>query len=430
MAPPKGGFAPNLEKFLRSLKSRPVEALIEDLIALLKRRQIKGSEDCAIATAYLLIQIVNNYSDKWIDVDQLIERIQSVGRRLAFARPAELAIVNVVRRVLCVVREETNRDSKGSQGDSGSDQLDAQSSSARDSPAKASSPPAPLSSLGSFVRTQSAVFKLLADPSVPPLVQGTETPVSGVSTPLVQEQSINNEAFRTEVSAAIKEIIDEMKQVDDEIQTHSDANIHPGDYILVYQPSRTVQKFLMRSKRKFTVFLTEDPSDKAVDSDPYASFRKSLAANGSTVINVMNTGLMAYLPRVNKVVLGARAITATGNVIMDAGAAAIARAARQRDRTVILLGGVFKISPDSRGHQDLATDWAGPSKYVNFSEGRLVRPGVTIKVAESEMVPSEHVDIYITNVGLHTRGQLEAVIVDSYKEEASSTFDYYSTVRR
>lgn len=33
MAPPKGGYAPDLEKFLDTLKSRPVDASVESLIS-------------------------------------------------------------------------------------------------------------------------------------------------------------------------------------------------------------------------------------------------------------------------------------------------------------------------------------------------------------------------------------------------------------
>lgn len=33
MAPPKGGYAPTMEKFLDSLKEKPVEASIESLIS-------------------------------------------------------------------------------------------------------------------------------------------------------------------------------------------------------------------------------------------------------------------------------------------------------------------------------------------------------------------------------------------------------------
>ncbi|ORY63010.1 uncharacterized protein BCR38DRAFT_345606 [Pseudomassariella vexata] len=428
MAPPKGGYAPNLDKFLDSLKG-PVDTSVEFLIALLKRRQIKGSEPCAVATARILLQVVAK--EKWTDVDQLIERIRVVGTRLVAAQPRELVIGNVVKRVLRLIRDEAMED----RNEAGGDSSPASPASMLPTPIVESIPdvkpfrPPTLNSLGSFARTQS-MFSLLADPDVaPPLWSNGTTPAaaSGTSTPLSRtalSQATNISALRSEVIDGIEEIMDEIKQVDDQVQTYADIIIHPGNYILVYQPSRTVQKFLTRCKRKFNVLLVVDPSTATSTEDLYASFRKSLVAGGSTVVKVMNTGLMAYMPRVNKVILEARAITATGEVVVDSGAASIARAARQQGRTVIVVGGVYKLSPDSQANQTI--EWGDPSKYVNFSDGQMVGH-VKVKNAVSESVPEA--DTYLTNLGANSKEYLHVIIEDHYKEEDIG-LDLYGTIRK
>jgi translation initiation factor eIF-2B subunit beta len=197
----------------------------------------------------------------------------------------------------------------------------------------------------------------------------------------------------------IQEIMDEIKSVDEQVQTYAEIFIHPGDYILVYQPSRTVQKFLIRAalKRKFTLFLVVDPSLATRSEEQYASLLKSMIANGSSVVTILNAGLMAYMSRVDKVILGARAITAQGGVIVDSGAAAIARAARERRRTVIVLGGVYKLSSESKLLPESQIGWGDPSKYVNFADGAMVSQ-VKVKNAESEFLPADQVDTYITNL--------------------------------
>ncbi|KAK8049429.1 translation initiation factor eIF-2B subunit beta [Apiospora phragmitis] len=393
MAPPKGGYAPTLDKFLDTLKGRPLEASIESLVSLLKRRQIQGSEPCALATAHILLQVV--VMDKYTDVNQLLARIQGVARRLVAAQPRELVIGNIVRRVLGLIRDEAleNRNEVGSDE-------------------SISSP---------------SMFNLLADPDTTPPMWSTgasPAPGSGVSTPMADPQSTDVKALRSEVIDGIEEIMDEIRQVDEQVQAYSDIIIHPGDYILVHQPCKTVQRFLTRSKRKCTVFLVVDPSAE----DPYASFRKSMAATGSVVVNIMNTGLMAYMSRVNKVILSARAIMSTGGVLVDGGASVIARAARELGRTVIVIGGVYKLSPDNQIDQETATEWGNPSKCVNYSDGRMVRQ-VTVKTAVSEYVPAELVSTYITNLGAHSRDHLHAIVNDHYKE-ADSEFDLYGTIRK
>lgn len=365
---------------------------------LLKRRQIKGSEACAIATAHILLQVVAR--DKWTNIDQLIIRIRSVGSQLVTAQPRELVIGNIVRRVLGLIRDEALED----RNDPGSDSI-SDLNEVSPSPPRAADPGSPVGRLlrtpalnllgGSFSRTQS-MFQLLSDPDhIPP---GSPQFGSGSSTPLVNAQNANVYAFRTEIIEGIEEIMDEIKQVDEQVQAYSDIIIHPGDYILIHQPTRTVQKFLTKaaSKRRFTVFLSVDPTEASAEEDPYASFRKSVTSHGSVVVSIMNTGLMAYMTRVNKVILNARAITGKGEVVVDSGAAVIARAARELGRTVIVLGGVYKLSPDNHELETLV-EWGDPSKYVSFSDGAMVGH-VKIKNAVSEFIPAEFVDTYLTNL--------------------------------
>ncbi|RYP53809.1 hypothetical protein DL768_001260 [Monosporascus sp. mg162] len=416
MPPPKGGYAPSLDKFLDSLKRRPVEASVESLVSLLKRRQIKGSEACAIATAHILLQVVAK--DKWTSVDHLISRIRSVGSELVKAQPRELVVGNVVRRVLGLIRDEALEDRNDPGSDSISDLREASPSPAHapteSSPAGKPIRPPGLNLLGSFARTQS-MYHLLSDPDYAP--PGSPQFGSGTSTPLAHAQNANVYAFRTEIIEGIEEIMDEIKQVDEQVQAYSDIVIHPGDYILVHQPTRTVQKFLAKaaSKRRFTVFLAIDPSQALPDEDVYGSFRKSVTSHGSVVVTIMNAGMMAYMSRVNKVILSARAITGKGEVVVDSGAAVIARAARELGRTVIVLGGVYKVSPDSHELETLV-EWGDPSKYVSFSDGPIVGH-VSVRNAVSEFIPAEFVDTYLTNLGAHSRDHLTGIITDHYKEE-------------
>ncbi|KAI1389859.1 nagb/rpia/CoA transferase-like protein [Hypoxylon trugodes] len=427
MAPPKGGYAPDLDKFLDTLKSRPVDASVESLISLLKRRQIRGSESCAIATTHILRQVV--VKDKWTDVDQLIGRIQLVGRKLVAAQPHEIVIGNIVKRVLGLIRDEASEDRNDTGSESPTD--------ATPSLPPPIEPPPPdrpvrlpsLVALGSFARTQS-MFNLLSDPDFVPSPGSTPQLASGSSTPLRNLQSTNVQALRSEVIDGIEEIMDEIKQVDEQVQSYADIVIHPGDYVLAHQPSRTVQKFLLRaaSRRKFTLFLVVDPSAISTSDDPYASLHKSLSSAGSTVVNIMNIGLMAYMTKVNKVILGARAITRKGGVIVDAGAAAIARAAHEQGRTVIVLGGVYKLSPNSRFHNESVVEWGDPSKYVNFADGAMVDQ-VRVRNAIAEFIPAELVNTYITNLGAHSKDHLHGIIADHYKDE-DVNFDLFGKIQR
>ncbi|KAI0885569.1 nagb/rpia/CoA transferase-like protein [Annulohypoxylon maeteangense] len=427
MAPPKGGYAPDLDKFLDALKSRPVDHSVDFLISLLKRRQIRGSEPCAIATAHVLLQVVAR--DRWNDVDQLIGRIQLVGRKLVSAQPHELVIGNVVKRALGLIRDEAEEDRNETGSDSQPDITPSLPPAITPAPVERQFRPLSLATLGSFARTQS-MFNLLSDPDFIPSPSSTPKLGSNASTPLRHAQSTNIHALRSEVIDGIEEMMDEIRQVDEQVQAYAEITIHPGDYVLVYQPSRTVQKFLTRaaSKRKFTLFLVVDPSTASNTEDPYASLRKSLSSGGSTVISIMNIGLAAYMSKVNKVILGARAITRKGGVIVDSGAAAIAHAAREQGRPVIVLGGVYKLSPDHRAHHESLVEWGNPSKYVNFADGAMVGQ-VSVRNTVAEFVPTDLINTYITNLGAHSKDHLHGIIGDHYNDEDIG-FDLFGKIQR
>ncbi|KAH7325849.1 hypothetical protein B0I35DRAFT_421324 [Stachybotrys elegans] len=434
------GYAPDLEKYLKSLKGQPLEASVETLISLLKRRQIRGSEPCAVATAHILLQVVAK--SKWQDVDTLLRNVSETGRRLVQAQPNELVVANIVRRVLGLIRDEAAEDRNDPSSETATDAqmtpTDAVSTASNQpqwttstftkqdssgdyitNSAKAPPRPSPLASYSS-INVPKTLFHLLATSSPLDNEGASRSPLanSGTSTPTWKNTSSQVHALRSEVIDGIEEIKDEISQVDDQIATQAEVQIHPGDYILVHQPSPTVERFILRAalKRRFTVLIateaTRDPSGEV----PHAALRKRLTAAGIQSVNIFNNGVKAYMSRVAKVILGARAIIADGGVMTDAGAAAIARSAKDHGTAVVVLGGVYKLSPITPDSEDSLIEWGSSSNFVRFSNGPIVS-NVDIRSAVTELVPSQFIDTYITNLGTHSRDHLPSLIADHYKEE-------------
>lgn len=453
MALAQANFAPSLDKFRKSLKSQPLEASIESLIALLKRRQIKTPQQCAVATAHILLQVVAR--GDWKDVDQLLDRVQQVGRRVGSARPKELVIGNITKRVLGLIRDEAMEDRNAD---------DAQSDAKPPAPAATQEPEAParlprvatLASLPSHITAQS-IFSLLSDPvgahssagGSPFLkMSGASTPMGagpqGTGTPTANSTA-NIASLRTEVLDGIDEIMDEISQADEQMAAFGDVYINPGDYVMVHRPTATVERFLARaaSKRKFTVLVArvnEDDEDVAAAAAiaataappsgpeaaaaatvPYAALRKKLAAYGVPVVNLAGMGVMSYFPLATKVVLDARAITASGGLVADAGAGLLARAAKEFNRPVLALAAVYRLSPADLDEPEPVLEWGDPSPHADFADGDLL-DGIDIRTPAIEYLGSEMVDIYITNLGAHSRHYLQSVIRDHYKQDDIDVF--------
>ena len=427
----------------------------------MKRRQIKNSRPCAIATAHLLLRVVARF--KWTDIGKLLERIQEVGQRLIQAQPREMVVGNIVRRVLGMIRDEAKEDRND-------DASDSAPNSQRGSPKRqdselghlrVASGPAPTFSplrfdatdaskiadlngddvFGSSLSTgqrpplltshtsyavlngasvQHSMFNLLSvtpSPlSTPPGSNSPQgrSPVNMVS--LAHRVANSSKDLKAEVISGIEEIIDELDQVDDQIASYAQDHIHSNETILTHSSSRCVQKFLLKAaeKRKFTVIVAESyPNDHqathaaitgrrkaesgdTADMDPDL-FLKPLSKAGITVIQVTDAAIFAVMSRVNKVVLATHAVIANGGLVAAAGARTIAKAAKYHKTPVIVVSGVYKLSPVYPFEFESLIEYGDPGSIISYHDGPLVH-NLEVNNPVYDYVPPHLVDLYITNL--------------------------------
>lgn len=310
-----------------------------------------------------------------------------------------------MRRVLGLIRDEAEED-RGANGDDSMSDISNLPGDEPHTPIGSASPPptrpppriGTLTSTGSFHVPQS-MFNLLVDsPKFGSSALGSPFQKnSGASTPMSHAQVYNISALRSEVIDGIEEIKDEIGQVNDQIASFAEVQIHPGHYVLVYKPNTTVEKFLLGAakRRRFTVLIAGGEPSKGAEQASYASLRKQLSKFGVNSIVIAGSGIMAYVARINMVVLSAQAITANGAVVADGGAAIVARAAREYNKTVIVLGGVFKLCPEDEPDLDALIESGDPMGLVDY-EGQMVE--IDVENTTAEYITPDLVDIYVTNL--------------------------------
>ncbi|KAL3480097.1 hypothetical protein BJX99DRAFT_221262 [Aspergillus californicus] len=431
MPPSSVPLTPGLASFLKSLKTNAIDTSIENLISLLKRRQIRHSRSCANATAYLLRSVIS--ACRTNDASKLIERVQSVGRRLIAAQPREMVVGNIVRRVLGLIRDEAEDDRDGdfTLSEAGSESLP-QTPRPGDDPSDARldgfdrSASKPISSLATH---PVSMFSLLSHPDSEASLPGTPATASPSGRLPGHTQ---NKDIRAEVLDGINEIIDELGQVDDQIAAYALDHIHSNEIILTHTSSTTVQKFLLKAavKRKFTVIHAESypnnheathatVSGKALEDDEILStesFQKPLIAHGITVILIPDSAVFALMSRVNKVILGTHSVLANGGLVAAAGTRVIARAAKVHQTPVVVVSGVYKLSPVYPFDFDSLIEYGDSSKVVDFEDGELVDQ-IDVQNPLYDYVPAELVDLYITNLGGHAPSYLYRIVSDHYRKE-------------
>lgn len=360
-----------------------------------------------------------------------------MGRRLMAAQPREMVVGNIVRRVLGLIRDEAEGDREAEFALSESEsqpqtprafdgecnafylrfippcytaiqrtpplisQIDASMPLDRDSLAmgteRSSRPPL------------TSMFSLLSHPEPEaslPSTPGSQSPgpIPGIGP---------SKDLRAEVLEGINEIIDELGQVDEQISTYALEHIHSNEIILTHTSSTTVQKFLLRAatKRKFTVIHAESyPNNHEVTHDTvsgnlpndddllsFESFKKPLIAHGITVILIPDSAVFALMSRVNKVILGTHSVLANGGLVAAAGTRVIARAAKVHQTPVVVVSGVYKLSPVYPFDFDSLIEYGDASKVLPYEDGDLVEQ-IDVQNPLYDYVPAELVDLYITNL--------------------------------
>jgi translation initiation factor eIF-2B subunit beta len=480
--------APSLSTFLKSLKQKDIETSIELFISLLQRRQIKNSRPCALATTQLLLRVVAG--ERTRDAQALIKRIRNVGRRLVAAQPREMAVGNIVRRVLGVIREvvEADQDQSAASDDTSLASSTAPTQQASRNTAQRPGISSTISSFSPLHHGAALPHDMLPRPmssgDTTPLAQSTidileqRPPLGGASpsyagqgpaqvtslfglfstpqgstpagTPPTGTQSpVSKSALRqkdtaldskldvkAEVIDGIKELLDELEVVDSQIAESALDHIHSNEIILTHTSSQTVQKFLATAarKRKFTVVHAEAyPNDhlathatvvnggrKSDSDDSSASDAderwKPLTAMGITVILIPDSAVFALMSRINKVILAPHTVLANGSLIAASGSATIARAARAHRVPVVVLSGVYKLSPVYPFDTAELIEFGEPGKVVPFQDGEFM-DGVDVVNPIFDHVEADLVDLYITNLGAHAPSYLYRIVADHYRVE-------------
>ncbi|KAL9583836.1 MAG: hypothetical protein Q9212_002487 [Teloschistes hypoglaucus] len=424
-------LTPGLAAFLASIKDRP-------------RRQIRNSQPCALATAHILRQVVGAF--RVGEVGTLVEKIQQTGDKLVAAQPKELAVDNVVRRVLRVVRDEEDEDRHG--------QLSAFDDARSKSPGNRVLPLPPSPSLagtspprgntneqpsvsashassgGAAAVNLHSLFGLLSQPSSKgPSPWDTPNHHSPRLAPSISD---GGRDLKAEVMEGIEEIIDELNQVDDQIAGYALDHIHSNEVVLIQSPSATLRKFLLRAaaKRKFTVVCAHNSSRDPWNIHTAAThipinhngegtvdiMQRSLIAAGITVVTVPHSAVYALMSRVSKVYLDSHIVLADGAFVAAAGARVIAKAANVHRTPVIVLSGVYKLSPIHTSNPNWLIEYGVPHEVFSFDQSNAMGEIDTVNPLQ-DYIPAEAVDLYITNLGGHSPSYMYRVVGDHYRLE-------------
>jgi len=374
-----------------------LDARIGEFCTMLRRGQIPESAAiCARKTAELLRSVVSTCKSH--DPDAVAELVVRVGERIADSRPSQLAIYNVMRRVVKSIRDESARISAGFGDD------DDENDGRHDHH-------------GSSARRGAAGNTHLLDLAAPLPRRGGERQAS------VSGADANK--WKKDVADDIGLYLDDLDEckmkvaeaAPELIRDHESVLAVPGGGQLATATAFFNEAAKRRGNRFDVAVLEGSPECRG-----HAMARMLADGNVPTTL-APDAAAFALAGRVDKVVLVADAVLADGSVLTSSGGRAVAMAAHKNGVPVVVLAGVHKVTPlyaqDARVVRALDEEHA-PSNALGLEwTGTCEAGGARLSVIAPrlDVVEVALVDILVTDQGTHAPFYAHRLVSDLYGVE-------------
>ncbi|KAH0993740.1 hypothetical protein GBA52_005223 [Prunus armeniaca] len=393
-----------------------VQGLINDFATKLSKRKVEGSRETARMTAELLRTVISQQkmASSTNHAAVLIDAVRGVGRRLIDANPVELAVGNIVRRVLYIIREEELSLQAGelTLSPQGSDrEIDEEDDKL-------------------FLSSAATYQRILHPPSLSMLL-GSKLDMPPACHPSASRNhdiegkgNPSSLTLKRHIMEAVNDLIEDIKTCHEQIADQAVELIHQNEVVLTLGHSRTVKKFLCAAKEKkrsFQVVVAEG-------APKYLGhvLAKGLAAKGLQTTMIADSSVFAMISRVNMVVVGVHAVMANGGVIAPVGMNMVALAARKHAVPFVVVAGTYKLCPLYPNNPEvLLNDMRCPSELLSFGEFSDCTdfsigsgaPLLHVLNPAFDYVPPELVSLFVTDTGGHTPSFIYRLISEFYSAD-------------
>uniref|UniRef100_A0A7N0TQ74 Translation initiation factor eIF2B subunit beta n=1 Tax=Kalanchoe fedtschenkoi TaxID=63787 RepID=A0A7N0TQ74_KALFE len=403
-----------------------INATVNDFVNKLKKRKIEGSQTTSRLAAELLRSVISQQRlPSTNQAAALIDAVKAAGEKLIAANPVELAVCNVVRRVLHIIREEdislTTTAIRGlnvavvSDDDDNNDEADDHpvlSAAAVAAASRSTLRPPSLQTLLEDIPVSTAV--------PPPSSSGGDSEGKSKSA----DKSVRSRKLKHDVIEAMNQLIQDIATCHEQIAEQAVEHIHHNEVILTLGSSKTVLEFLCAAKEKkrsFRVFVAEGaPRYRG------HALAKELVVRGLQTTVITDSAVFAMISRVNMVIVGAHAVMANGGVIAPIGLNMVALAAQRHAVPFVVLAGSHKLCPlYPHNPEVLLNELRSPSELLDFGEFSDCMdfgtgpdsPLLHVVNPAFDYVPPKLVSLFITDTGGHNPSYMYRLIADYYSPD-------------
>jgi ribose 1,5-bisphosphate isomerase len=202
--------------------------------------------------------------------------------------------------------------------------------------------------------------------------------------------------FKIRLSQDIKEFMDEQKSALDRIAEFGSNMIKDGDLILTHCNSDTVDILLKRA-------WDDGKRIKVVCTETRPRYQghitaRELSSHGIPVTLIVDSAVHLIMKelKIDKVIVGADTIYASGDVINKIGTSQIALCAKELDVDFIVATESLKFSPQSLLGSRVEIEERDQSEVVK--SGKL--PGVEVMNPAFDVTNADYIDVFVTEFGV------------------------------
>ncbi|KAK0608247.1 hypothetical protein LWI29_027876 [Acer saccharum] len=414
-----------------------IQVLVNDFVSKLRKRKIEGSDATARLTAELLRSVISQQPTTSGGA-ALIEAVKSAGEQLIAANPVELAVGNIVRQVLHIIRKEdfslvTNA-VVGLKLSAEANDEEIFKEENEQNPSTAA--------VDGRCLLRAPLLHALHD-QLPYSATACQISALGDSSEgKAAEKIARSWKLKHDVIKAVNELIEDLNTCHEpiaeqavELIHHKHDSVTPkciltlllivfSEVILTLGRSRFVLEFLKAAKEKkrsFHVFIAEG-------APRYQGhvLAKELSAKGLKTTVITDSAVFAMISRVNMVVLGVHAVMANGGVIAPVGSNMVALAAKKHAVPLVVVAGVHELCSLFPQNPELSLNEIGsPSELLNFGEFSdcmdygigCGSPLLHVVNPVFDYVPPELVSLFVTDAGAYNPSYIYQLIADYYSPD-------------
>jgi len=341
----------------------------------LKTKDYDSTTKVAIKTAELFMKIIK--TKEYNNLDELSQIVKSVGKMFISVDLMQFSVGNIVKRILHFINEEKSKVCNSNDKKTNIITLNS------------------LLSLASNYKEKDISSKY------------------DISIPSLHTKPINLDSSIQNIISEIEILLESLESTSSEINKQSDEHIINNDIILTSNYSGQLLEFLVEASKNKSFHVIVAESAPSLSGLQMAN---ALAKVGIKTTVIDDNSIFAIMPRVNKVIIGTRAVMANGGLISYNGVYNICLAAQTYSIPIVVVAGIFKLTPMYPFDHETFNEQLSPDKIYNCEyEGNI--ENISFNSPAYDYIPPEFITIFVTNEGSQNPSYIYRLFNENFSQQ-------------